>query len=194
MPLSFTEELVSEYYKHIVDNEGRPKYLVSEHIHYQMPKRGVKVKGWHDIDVLAIGREEVLIIQTKQYATFEDTKKESIQALQEFFKDAEKIVKQNYDVKDKKIRKIFVAEDMSTNIKNEMEQLGIEADWLGEIIKKFMQLLYDKWEPEYKKTGKISFGKEENNLTRILLSLTLNFDKELKKAEILLKERNEHRK
>ena len=76
MLLSFTEELVSEYCKHIVDNKGKPKYLVSEYIHYQMPKKGVKVKGWHDIDVLAIGRQEMLIIQTKQYAIFENTKKE----------------------------------------------------------------------------------------------------------------------
>lgn len=187
MPLSFTEELVSEYYKHIVDNKGKPKYLVSEHIHYQMPRRGVKVKGWRDIDVLAIGRREILVVQTKQYAVFEDTKKESIQALKDFFIDAEKIVKQNYDVKGKKIRKIFVAEDMSENMQKELKKLGIEAEWLEEIIKKFLQLLYDKWEPEYKKTGKLSLGKEENNLTRVLLSLTLNFDKQLKKAEILEK-------
>lgn len=177
MPLSFTEELVSEYYKHIVDNKGKPKYLISEHIHYQMPKKSVKVKGWRDIDVLAIGRQEILVIQTKQYAMFENTKKESVQALQHFFQDAEKIVKQNYDVKGKNIRKIFVAEDMSVNMKKELEKLGIEAEWLSEIIKKFMQLLYSK--------GRISLGKEENNLTRILLSLTLNFDKELKEAGIL---------
>jgi len=108
---------------------------------------------------------------------FENTKKESVQALQHFFQDAEKIVKQNYDVKGKNIRKIFVAEDMSVNMKKELEKLGIEAEWLSEIIKKFMQLLYSK--------GRISLGKEENNLTRILLSLTLNFDKELKEAGIL---------
>lgn len=181
MTLSFTEELVSEYYKHILDNKGRPKYLVSDHIHYQLPKAGVNVKGWHDIDVLAIAQNEILIIQTKQYSIFENTKAESMKSLQEFYQDAEHVVRQSYDVKNKQIKKVFIAEDMSKNMKVEIANKGIEAEWFGEIIRKYMQCLYDK----YEEAEKLTIGKEENNLTRVLLSLVMYFEKELMKAEIL---------
>jgi hypothetical protein len=34
MRLSYIEELVSEYFRHL-DEEGRPKFMVSEHVYYQ---------------------------------------------------------------------------------------------------------------------------------------------------------------
>lgn len=185
MGLSFTEELVSEYYRHDLDRKGRPKYLVSEHVQYQMPKRGVKVRGWHDIDILAIGQREIHIVQAKQYAVFENTTKESIISLGEYFKDAEKFVRQNYAAKNKKIRWVFVAESMSKNMHRELNRKGIKADWVKNVIKRFLQTLYERWEPEYEKTGNISIGKEESNLTRLLLSLTLYFDDQLVKSGLL---------
>jgi hypothetical protein len=34
MSLSYTEELVSEYFKHLIDdNDEKPIYIVSEHVH-----------------------------------------------------------------------------------------------------------------------------------------------------------------
>jgi hypothetical protein len=35
MGLSYTEELVSEYFKHLMDDEGKPLYMVLEHVHFK---------------------------------------------------------------------------------------------------------------------------------------------------------------
>ncbi|MBS7636741.1 hypothetical protein KEJ37_05340 [Candidatus Bathyarchaeota archaeon] len=56
MGLSYTEELVSEYFRHLTDEEGRPLYMVSEHVHFQAEETKKGVKGWKDIDILAIGK------------------------------------------------------------------------------------------------------------------------------------------
>jgi len=58
MGLSYTKELVTEYFRHIMDKDGRPKYIVSEHAHFQPEKAKKGVKGWTDIDILATGKED----------------------------------------------------------------------------------------------------------------------------------------
>jgi hypothetical protein len=58
--LSYTEELVSEYFRHLTDEDKRPKYMVSEHVHFQIEEAKRGVKGWTDIDILAIGKDEIM--------------------------------------------------------------------------------------------------------------------------------------
>ena len=165
MTLSYTEEIVSEYFKHLTTKDGKPKYIVSEHIYYQEKGSSKKVKGWHDIDVLAIGKEEICIIQTKSYAFFMQTKKDSIGETVKFFKDAERVVRKRYDVSNKKIRKIFIAHyGLSKSFKKELSKKNIESRDLEDIIQDFLRILK-------KQIKGYLIGKEDNIMTRTLIAL-----------------------
>jgi len=179
MGLSYTEELVSEYFKHITDDKGLPKYMVSEHVQYQNLQASTQVKGWSDIDVLAIGADEICIIQTKSFAVFKPTVRESINSALDYFTNAEKFVKQRYPIKGKTIRKIFVADyGLSETFRNGLLPAGIETVKLRDVFKDYLNLL-NKMYPDYR------VGKEENNLTRILIFMLNSFDKELAKGGLL---------
>jgi hypothetical protein len=92
--------------------------MVAENVHYQDPLAKTQVKGWIDVDVLAIAKDEVCIIQTKAFAIFEKTVAESIVSTIEYFKSAQAFVSGRYDIKGKKIRLIFAADyGLSKNIK-----------------------------------------------------------------------------
>ncbi len=179
MGLSYTEELVSEYFRHLTDEKGKPLYMVSEHVHFQVEETKKAVKGWKDIDILALGKNEVCIIQTKSYAIFENTVEESIQSAEKYFNEAEKFVSQNYDIKGKRIRKIFIADfGLSKPFQKSLSAKGIEAKKLREIFIEYINILH-KLYPDY------HLGKEENNVTRILMFLSYTFRKELEACEIL---------
>ena len=172
MVLSYTEELVSEYFKHIMDEERKPKYLVSEHVHYQT--KGPT--GWHDIDVLAISEDEVCIIQTKSYAIFENTVKESIEESVRLFKEQEQFVKKRYNVTGKTIKKIFIADVGLSKTFTESEDFkkaGIITEKLVVIVRKYLQILQNLYPDKY------HVGKEENNVTRTLIFLLYTFPKEV---------------
>ena len=142
MGLSYTEELVSEYFKHLIDDKGIPKYMVSEHVQYQNPQASTQVKGWSDIDVLAIGNDEICIIQTKSFAVFENTVKESINSALDYFKIAEKFVKQRYPIERKKIRKIFIADiGLSETFTKSLPPAGIETLKLKDIFRTILLCL-----------------------------------------------------
>jgi hypothetical protein len=44
MGLSYTEELVSEYFGYKMDENGRPEYMVSEHAHFNLRRRKRELK------------------------------------------------------------------------------------------------------------------------------------------------------
>lgn len=180
MGLSYTEELVSEYFRHLTDNERRPRYMVSEHVHFQTEEAKKGVRGWKDIDILAIGKDEICIIQTKSFAIFKKTKKESIDSIKDYFKEAEKFVAKQYDIKDKKIRKIFIADlGLSEDFSNELGACGIESRKLSDVFIEFLNNLHSL----YPDTAHL--GKEENNVTRILMFLSYAFRKELEACGLL---------
>ena len=180
MGLSYTEELVSEYFRHFIDAEGRPKYMVSEHVHFQKEEAQTEVKGWSDIDILAVGKDEICIIQTKSYAIFENTVKESIDSAKQYFKDAEKFVTKQYDVEGKKIRNIFLADfGLSKTFQTSLPEAGIEVIKLRDIFKEFLNILNELYPDIY------HLGKEENNVTRIMLFLSYSFKKELEACGLL---------
>lgn len=180
MGLSYTEELVSEYYRHIADDKDIPKYMVAEHVHYQDKNATTQVKGWSDIDVLAISEDELCIIQTKSFAVFKNTVNESINSAIQYFKTAESFVLQRYAVKNKKIKKIFVADyGFSANIQSQLSKAGIEPFKLKDIYVAYLKLL-KKMYPDLSHVGK-----EENNLTRIMIFMLYSFEKELAKTDIL---------
>lgn len=180
MGLSYTEELVSEYFRHLTDDEHRPKYMVSEHVHFQVEKAKKRVKGWTDIDILAIGKDEICIIQTKSFAVFKKTVDESIKSAKDYFDAAENFVAKQYDIKEKKIRKIFVADfGLSETFQNRLSDYGIESKKLADVFKEYINNLQKLYPDIY------HLGKEENNVTRILMFLCYSFKKELKKCGIL---------
>ena len=138
MGLSYTEELVSEYYRHKTINDTEvPQYFISERVQF---KKG-KSSGFSDIDVLAIGTDEICIIQTKAFAVFKSTVKESIEATIEYFTLAEEFVKQRYSINGKKITKIFVADyGLSENFKSQLLKEDIEPIRMKDIFIKYLKL------------------------------------------------------
>ncbi len=180
MGLSYTEELVSEYYRHIPATKGIPKYMVAKHVHYQDKKATTHVKGWSDIDVLAISEDEICIIQTKSFAAFKNTVQESINSAIQYFRVAQTFVLERYDIKNKKIRKIFVADSgLSANFQSQLSREGIEPFKLKDIFVEYLRLLSKLYPDLY------HVGKEENNLTRIMIFILYSFEKELAKTELL---------
>ncbi|MEM3617340.1 MAG: hypothetical protein QXJ31_05450 [Candidatus Bathyarchaeia archaeon] len=186
MGLSYTEELVSEYFRHLTDEEGRPLYMVSEHVHFQVEETKKGVKGWKDIDILAIGKNEICIIQTKSYAIFEKTVKESIDSAEEYFEEAEKFVAKQYDIKGKKIRKIFIADfGVSKTFQETLSAKGIEVKRLRDVFLEYLNILHKLYPDIY------HLGKEENNVTRILMFFSYSFKKELESCGLLKTEKRE---
>jgi len=182
MGLSYTEELVSEYFRHLMDDEGKSLYTVSEHVHFQAEgTRGIK--GWRDIDVLAISKNEICIIQTKSNANFKRTKKESIEAIRKYFREAEKFITHNYNIEGKKIRKLFIADlGLSKAFIESLSAEGIEAKKLKDVLLEYLNILHKLYPDIY------HLGKEENNVTRILMFIIYSFKKELKECGLLKRE------
>ena len=173
MALSYTEEIVSEYFRHLTDGKGRPKYMVSEHVQFQE-------KGWKDIDILAIGKDEICIIQTKSDAAFKKTVDESIDSAKDYFREAEKFVAKQYDIKDKRIRKVFIADfGLSKTFQKSLPAYGIETKKLRDIFIEYINILHKLYPDIY------HLGKEENNVTRILMFLSYSFRKELEACGLL---------
>lgn len=187
MALTYTEELVKEYFKHLTEDgtrDSRSKYFISEHVLFR--DKGAK-GGWRDIDVLAIGREEICIVQTKSFAIFKRDTKASIREAIRFFKQAERFVRQNYEVEGKKVKWVFVADvGLSQRFRRELEAQAyargkeIEIRSLKEVALKFFKLLRELY-PD----APSQVGKEENNVTRILLFLTYAFKREFRREGLL---------
>jgi len=175
MSLTYTEELAVEYFKHILDNNGKLEYMVSFRVPFQIPKNTAKkVRGWSDIDVLAIGNEEICVVQTK---SFTGTKRKEliINDISNFFKYADEYVEnQNYGL-NKNIRNIFIVDYTTKSVIKSLEEKGIEVMLLKDIAIELIKIL------EKRLGEKQRVGKEESNVTRTLLFL---IDHELFKEEI----------
>ena len=165
MGLSYTEELVSEYFKHLMEGD-KSKYVVSEKVKYRGP-RGI---GWSDIDVLAIGDKEVCIVETKHYV-WTASKQKLLRKIIPSFKAAEKFVKGHVYAKKKKIRKIFVATYSTKPLERELQRHGIETYRLDELVKELLKILRKRIYPKWPKKIRRGRGKEESNVTRTLLML-----------------------
>jgi hypothetical protein len=174
MGLSYTEEIVSEYYKHIKEY-GKLKYFVSDHVYFKG-----KAHGWRDIDILAVGKKEILIIQTKSYAYCSSSKRNSVKMILKFFEEAEKFVRKSYEVNNKNVKKIFIADyGLSEQISQKLNMHKIETMKLTEIFTSFLKIL----DNDYMSKNRIS--KDENNVTRTLMFLISWYDKKLRSCGIL---------
>jgi len=165
-----------------MDGDRRPKYMVSEHVHFQTQEGKRGVRGWTDIDILAIGKDEICIIQTKSFAIFKKTIEESIKSIKDYFEAAENFVAKQYDIKEKKIRKIFIADfGLSKTFEKFLSAFGIEARKLADIFVEYINILH----PDI-----YHLGKEENNVTRILMFISYSFKNELEACGLLKSEKS----
>ncbi len=176
--LTYPEEIVSEYHKHILDKNGHPKYFVLERVPFQAPGE----TAWHDIDVLAVSRDkkQLLIIETKTYVS---STKNEIPKIISNLRKAEKYVKNTYGSV-YSIDTILVAEDISKGARRALEKEGIRVTDLRGILSDYLDLIYKKWNVSRARNS-WAIGKEENNLTRMLYSLVMLFEEELENGGIV---------
>jgi len=172
--LSYTEELVAEYYKHLKDEDDKPRYIVTTHQMFKLKHTKKPVKGWTDIDVLAFGKKDILIIQTKSMANFKQNWSQSKPAIISFFEEALDFVRNQYDVEGKTLRQILIAEvGLSKKNLRDLEQKCIEFRTLKSVTTEFLDIL-KKRNIKGKEKGVIG-AKEESNVTRILIFLIDKF-------------------
>lgn len=170
--LSHTEEIVGEYLKYLKDKKGRLKYIISERV-----KVPTKKGGHSDIDILAVGDKDVLIIQTKQYM-WSGSKKESLKKIIDNLRISENFVRKQYYRKNRQIIKILCYEYGSKTLVKELERKDvktIELQWpMINFLCRLGERMYgakDWWKKDSKSCKWEGRGKEENNLVRTLIFL-----------------------
>lgn len=159
MPISYVEDIASEYYR-------LKGYLIFRSIKYQVPRTetGKKASGWKDIDILALNEIETLAIECKSFTGLKKAE-DMAEELLENFKYAEKFYIQKTPlVKDKKIRKILVVDWAVKRVDNILKTKGIEIYHLNDLMKDFLAVLKTKL-----KTARV--GKEDHPMTRTLIFL-----------------------
>jgi len=158
MPISYVEELASEYYR-------LSGYFTQRDYHYrrEIIKEG-KGRGWRDIDILAVNANEVLIIECKAQVRESGLPKKIIEDMKHATKEISKI---NL-LKGKTIRKILVYDSVRSVGKQviEVKKAGIDVVDLQDIVKKMLIILNIR-----KSENNENLGKEENVATRTLLAM-----------------------
>ena len=173
MSANFVEELVGEYYK-------AKGYLVN--VNYWFPftstrtrkqngkQQEYQARSWSDIDVLAIGEKELLVIQVK--AIINEPK--AADKISDFFKKTEKFLKEgkapgmedsiDWWTKGKKIKNIVVYEFYSPpKYINQLKTAGIDVYLFSEFFEKII-----------KNSDKREGFKEENAPMRMIHFLNHN--------------------
>jgi len=156
MPISYVEDITAEFYR-------LKGYFILKDFAYQVPKEitGKKVKGWKDIDVLALSESEVLIIECKAFTGYKKSD-EMIKMLMEDFQYAESEIKKLPLVKNKRLRKVLVVDYSVKKVEKELQSKGIEIFLLENLMKDFIVTLKER----------IKSGcKEEHPMTRTLVFL-----------------------
>jgi hypothetical protein len=93
------------------------------------------------------------------------------------------IITHNYNIEGKKIRKLFIADlGLSKAFIESLSAEGIEAKKLKDVLLEYLNILHKLYPDIY------HLGKEENNVTRILMFIIYSFKKELKECRLLKRE------
>jgi len=130
-------------------------------------KLGKGEGGWGDLDVLAFKGDEVKLIECK---TFLGTKAATkiISEIESDFEMAKEYILDHYPfLRGKKLSYLVVAESPKnlTLYQKCVSKLNMEVISFGEVIKGMVGILSGQVEPF------IKVGKEEENMTRLLISL-----------------------
>ncbi len=169
MSLGYVEELAVRYFR-------KKGYLVHTNIWFQLKKERTKKKvaGWSDIDMLALSKNDALIVQCK---SFLGTKKSEsiVKELIAWFKNAEDYLETDSHWKqwiERRTLKRCLVVDISvkkteTGLKNENVEVVHYTSLLTDLI-------------DMLKTSEIRKGKEDDPIIRLLCAL---IDKKLLKKK-----------
>lgn len=148
MPLSLAEEVVDIYFQ-------KNGYFTTRNLSYLSKRSSKKQAGYSDIDVLAIGQEEIVIVSCKR-----SLKKNGESSELEKFEMAENYLKISENWKDylknRRIEKMYVAEYITKRTKNrfrgkvnfiELEELLISL--IGLLEKEMGSRKLDGAEPRF---------------------------------------------
>jgi hypothetical protein len=173
MSANFVEELVAEYYR-IKGYMIAPNYWFPVETTRYRTQRGMQqeytARSWSDIDVLAIGEKEILLIQIKCIVNENKT----VKKIETFFENAMAFIESGLAPdnessiqwwrKGKKIRKILVYEFSSTPSYIELlKGSGIETYLFGDYFDGLVEYVENR-----------SGFKEENALLRMIHFLNYN--------------------
>lgn len=110
--MSDATAFVADYFEQKKVN-GSPVYKVYQNVLAPGLTSEKQATGFEIIDVLVIGREEVYIVKTQSNFPFKGSLSKSTALLKIYFNQAETFVRKEYDSKDKKIKKLFVTDNLS---------------------------------------------------------------------------------
>jgi len=170
MALGYVEELALRYFE-------KKGYLISPNIRFQLKKEWTnkRVAGWSDIDMIALGFHELIIIQCK---SFIGTKKSEEVAKQiiKWFQYAERFLKEDSSWKQwltkKEIKKCLIVDFSVKKTEQILKRSGIEVLYYSDLLSELLNLL---------KSGKTRKGKEDDAIIRLLCAL---IDKKMLNPEI----------
>ena len=173
MSANFVEELVTEYYKLrgylVTSNYWFP--VVTERERSQRGKeQKYSARSWSDMDVIAVGEKEVIIVQVKAIVN----EKRVVEKVKSFFVHATQFLEsgkapdQNSSIswwmKGRKIKKVLVYEYYSSpSYLNELKRSGIEVWHFNTYFDEIIEYISSK-----------NGVKEENPLMRMLHYLKAN--------------------
>jgi hypothetical protein len=106
-----TGEYVANYFKE-KKAQGNSILTVTQNI---IIENGTGQDGnAHDvIDVLVIGKEDIYIVKTQDTFSMNGSLREANEPLKMFFTQAESYVKKNIDVQNKRVKRLFVTDELS---------------------------------------------------------------------------------
>ena len=160
MTRSYVEHITAEYFR-------KKGYIVETNINYKAPSSS----GWHDIDVLAIGIDDVLVIECKAYFG-KNNYAEEVRDVEEKadWIVANKLPEYNHIIGEKRIRKLYVTDAKGTpGLSTTFATSEVEFISLKDILSNLIQMLKDQMSPD-----KVIIGKEDDYVIRTLISLIYN--------------------
>jgi hypothetical protein len=113
MGLSGLEDFMVKYFQGKRVNGIAPAYTILLHVKLKPQRSSLPAENWTDIYILALGREEIYIVKTQDSFRSKDLTSPSMGQIREYFSNAKAFVEKEYDVRGKKVKKLFVKEDFS---------------------------------------------------------------------------------
>jgi len=166
--LGYVEELAVRYFQ-------KKGYIVQSNIWFQLKKERTKKKvaGWSDIDMLALSKDEVLVIQCK---AFLGTKKsETITTeLIDWFENAEDYLKNDPHWKQwldgRTLKRCLVIDHPVNKTAKRLKDKGVQIVRYDSLLTELVRMLI---------SDEIRKGKEDDPIIRLLCAL---IDKKMLKA------------
>ena len=187
MSANYIEELVGEYYR-AKDYLVQTNYwFPSEKTHRRQGQNGIQeysARSWSDIDVLAVGKDEVLVIQVKAIineSKMADKIIEYFKKTKEFLENDNNSISDKWWLKGRKVKNVVIYEFYSPpKYIEKLTNEEIEVHLFSECFKEIVKLIEEK-----------KGFKEENALMRMIHFLNHNDYLDLSQKNVRQKQRVE---